>query len=135
MLRRHHVIVELLRRGCRIGISSNSHKAINNLLAGIETVAKQKGIKFRGVKKSVADRPDSLLSGEMIKDVFRNSDIDGNWQLVAGTAWLSSAESLDSTFDYLFIDEAGQVAIANLIAMATSSENIVLLGYQCERGQ
>ncbi len=38
-----HVIVELLKRGKRVGVSSNSHKAINNLLAKVEEVAKEAG--------------------------------------------------------------------------------------------
>ncbi|MFZ4440184.1 MAG: TM0106 family RecB-like putative nuclease [Syntrophales bacterium] len=130
------VIVELLRRGFRIGISSNSHKAINNLLASIERVAGKKGVTFRGAKKSTADRADSLFNGKMIEDVFKNRDLyDDRWQLVAGTAWLFSADALDQTFDYLFVDEAGQVAIANLVAMATSSKNIVLLGDQMQLAQ
>ena len=37
-----HVIAELLRRGKRIAVSSNSHKAINNLLAALEKVAKER---------------------------------------------------------------------------------------------
>lgn len=130
------VIVELLRRGLRIGISSNSHKAINNLLASIERVAGEKGVTFCGAKKSVSGKADSLFDGKMIEDVFSNLDLyDDRWQLVAGTAWLFSAEPLDQAFDYLFIDEAGQVAIANLIAMATSSRNIVLIGDQMQLAQ
>ena len=130
------VIVELLRRGFRIGISSNSHKAINNLLASIERVAGKKGVTFCGAKKSVPGKADSLFGGKMIKDVFSNGDLyDNHWQLVAGTAWLFSADALNQTFDYLFVDEAGQVALANLVAMATSSKNIVLLGDQMQLPQ
>ena len=131
-----HVIVELLRRGLRIGISSNSHKAINNLLANVEGVAGEKGVTFCGAKKSVSDREDSLFNGKMVEDVFNNRDLyDERLQLVAGTAWLFSADPLDQAFDYLFVDEAGQVAIANLVAMATSSKNIVLLGDQMQLAQ
>ena len=32
-------------------------------------------------------------------------------QLVAGTAWLLSISELREQFDYLFIDEAGQVSL------------------------
>ena len=131
-----HVIVELLRQGLRIGVSSNSHKAINNLLAGIEKVALEKGVSFCGAKKSVADKTESLFNGRIIEDVFSNPDLyDSRWQLVAGTAWLFSAEPMNQTLDYLFVDEAGQVAVANLVAMATSSRNIVLLGDQMQLAQ
>jgi uncharacterized protein len=125
--------VELLRRGCRIGVSSNSHKAINNLLTEIEKVAIQAGLKFRGVKKSTAN-DDSTFNGTFIHDVFNNKDVhSGNWQLVAGTAWLFS--TIDQELDFLFVDEAGQVALANLIAMGTSARNIVLIGDQMQLSQ
>ena len=40
-----------------------------------------------------------------------------------------------SILDYLFIDEAGQVSVANVIAMGTSARNIVLVGDQMQLGQ
>jgi superfamily I DNA and/or RNA helicase len=48
---------------------------------------------------------------------------------------LFSDPALDQTLDFLFVDEAGQVCLANLIAMATSARNIVLLGDQMQLGQ
>jgi len=131
-----HIIVELLRRGYRIGVSSNSHKAINNLLSHIERVAKERNVAFRGVKKSTAGNPDSAFEGEFIEDVFKNEDIlIHDCQLVAGTAWLFSREEFNEVFDYLFVDEAGQVALANLIAMGTCAKNVILLGDQMQLGQ
>ena len=35
---------------------------------------------------------------------------------------------MDSSLDYLFIDEAGQVSLADAVAMGTAARNIVLLG-------
>ncbi len=37
--------------------------------------------------------------------------------------------------NYLFIDEAGQVSLANLVAMGTAARNIVLVGDQIQLGQ
>ncbi|MBF0584152.1 MAG: TM0106 family RecB-like putative nuclease [Magnetococcales bacterium] len=130
-----HVIVELLRRGKKIGISSNSHKAINNLLSGIEKAANQKCVSFRGQKKSTATNADSLFHGEMIENVSDNGGIDLNSDLIAGTAWLFAREEFDAVFDYLFIDEAGQVSLANLVAIGLSAKNIVLVGDQMQLGQ
>ena len=42
---------------------------------------------------------------------------------------------MDQLVDYLFVDEAGQVALANLVAMGVSARNIVLLGDQMQLGQ
>ena len=52
----------------------------------------------------------------------------GQANLVAGTAWLFARAALDSTLDYLVIDEAGQVPLANALAAATAAKNLILLG-------
>jgi predicted RecB family nuclease len=131
-----HVIVSLLERGYRVGVTSNSHKAINNLLACVERVAEERGIHFKGAKKSTAGAPDSELGGRFIADLFANSDVlAGGFDLIAGTAWLFADPAFDQALDYLFVDEAGQVALANLVAVGTSARNIVLLGDQMQLGQ
>ena len=131
-----HVIVALLKQGYRVGVSSNSHKAINNLLTSVEQVALVDNFPFRGAKKSTNNKPDSMLNGQFIKDVFNKDEVISNdYQLVAGTAWLFSDEDMNQSLDFLFVDEAGQVALANLVGMATSARNIVLLGDQMQLGQ
>ena len=39
-------------------------------------------------------------------------------------------QAIQDELDYLFIDEAGQVSIANLVGMSQSTSNIVLIGDQ-----
>jgi superfamily I DNA and/or RNA helicase len=130
-----HVIVALLKLGKRVGVSSNSHKAINNLLAKVEAVAEETRVAFRGAKKSSGD-DETRLNGKLIEDVESNDAMAaGGFQLVAGTAWLFSRPEFDQTLDYLFVDEAGQVAVANLVSMGTSARNVVLLGDQMQLGQ
>jgi uncharacterized protein len=131
-----HVIVALLQLGFTVGVSSNSHKAINNLLKGVEQVALAENFSFRGAKKSPTGKPDSRIDGCFIQDVYKNEEaVYGDYQLKAGTAWLFSDPGMDQSLDFLFIDEAGQVALANLVAMGTSARNIVLLGDQMQLGQ
>jgi uncharacterized protein len=136
-----HVIVALLKKGCRVGVSSNSHKAINNLLESVVKVAKSQNFVFRGAKKSTNGKIDSYFGGDYIEDVFNNEEIwgtfdsDVEYKMVAGTAWLFADEEMDQKLDYIFVDEAGQVALANLVAMGTSARNIVLLGDQMQLGQ
>jgi superfamily I DNA and/or RNA helicase len=45
------------------------------------------------------------------------------------------AEELDQQLDYLFIDEAGQVSLANTIAMGVSAKNVILVGDQMQLSQ
>ena len=130
-----HVIVDLLRRGFRVGVSSNSHKAINNMLSHVEKIASEQRFTFQGAKKSTSDNEDTQFRGRYICDLFKNEYLFGGYQLIAGTAWLFADEAADQTLDFLFVDEAGQVSLANLIAMGTSARNIVLLGDQMQLGQ
>lgn len=131
------LIVRLLAAGKRVGVTSNSHKAVNNLLDAILKVAREKGVRFEGAKKSSASDPETeVAGGTMIQNVYGNADIvNGNDQLIAGTAWLFADPGLEGALDYLFVDEAGQVSLANLVTGGTSARNIVLLGDQMQLGQ
>jgi len=134
-----HIIVELIKAGKKLGVASNSHKAINNLLTAIEEQQRQyrEGAEplFRGIKKSTAGRPDSFFEGKFVTNFTDNKDIDLSADLIAGTAWLFAREELDQKLDYLFVDEAGQVSLANLLAMGLSTRNIVLIGDQMQLAQ
>jgi len=125
------VIVNLLRDGKRIGVTSNSHKAIHNLLDEIEKVSRAENYWFRGLKKSGGDGSAfvSKRPNPMIEACGKNSECaDTSIPLVAGTAWLFSDPAMDQALDYLFIDEAGQVSLANALAVSTATRNVVLLG-------
>jgi hypothetical protein len=129
-----HAIVEMLARGKRIGVASHSHKAINNLLRTVELAAAERGLHFRGIKKSSYE--EQFLDGSIIEDTTDNAEAaEGGHVLIAGTAWLFAREELDQQLDYLFIDEAGQVSLANTIAMGVSANNIVLVGDQMQLSQ
>jgi len=131
-----HLITALIKKGFRVGVSSNSHKAINNLLEAVEKRAQEKGFRFTGVKKSTSGDPDSFFNGKIIRDEKDKQAVIGSRaNLLAGTAWLFSDPDLDQALDYLFVDEAGQVSLANLVAIATSAKNIILLGDQMQLQQ
>jgi predicted RecB family nuclease len=130
-----HIILDLMGKGYKVGVTSNSHKAIINLLQAVETRAKEQNVNFRGVKKSTLNRPESFYEGKMILNITKNWEIDFTADLFAGTAWFFSSEEFSQHLDYLFIDEAGQVAIANMVAMGLSAKNIVLVGDQMQLGQ
>lgn len=131
-----HVIVALMAAGKKVGVSSNSHKAVNNLLAKVEAIAIEQGVTFVGVKKASKTDPGSYLNGEIITDVESNGDaFDYAPDLIGGTAWLFADEAIDQYLDYLFIDEAGQVSLGHLIAMGAAARNIVLVGDQMQLAQ
>jgi len=129
-----HAIIEMISRGKRIGVSSHSHKAINNLLVEVEKVARDRGLRFRGIKKS--SYQEQFLNGSIIEDTTENGEAaGGGHDLIAGTAWLFAREELDQQLGYLFIDEAGQVSLANTIAMGVSAKNVILVGDQMQLSQ
>ncbi|HXE60024.1 MAG TPA: ATP-binding protein, partial [Gemmatimonadaceae bacterium] len=129
-----HAIVALLKAGKRVGVASFTHKAINNLLTKIETVATEQQVVFAGIKKN--SEADHEHTGEYIVNTDDNNDVrDTKYRLVAGTAWLFAREELDQEFDYLFVEEAGQVSLASVVAMGTSARNIVLVGDQMQLSQ
>lgn len=127
-------IVALLAQGKRVGIASNGHKAINQLLGEVETLAQAKGVRCCGIKK--CSREDQMLgTGGWIEESLDNKAVTRAHQLVAGTAWLFAQQEHDQAFDYLFIDEAGQVGLANVVAMGVAARNIVLVGDQMQLAQ
>ena len=130
-----HVIVELIKKGKKIGVTSNSHKAIHNLLNRVENIAKEKKFAFTGVKKASLYNKESYFQGFYIHNMTATNDILLETLLFAGTAWLFANPLFTKQLDYLFIDEAGQVALANTIAMSTSAKNIVLIGDQMQLKQ
>lgn len=124
------LIVDLIARGKRVGVTATSHQAIHNLLAEVEEVAVEQGFSFRGAKKcNRGDRPSEFASRHgLIESVPENVELnDPELSLTAGTAWHYSREDT-ARLDYLFIDEAGQISLADALAMATAADNVVLLG-------
>jgi uncharacterized protein len=122
-------IVDLLRAKKRVGVASNSHKAIHNLLDEVEKVAREERVSFVGLKKCSADNPETKFDSAHISSSDDIDDFtDPAVQLIAGTAWLFAHDHLDQTLDYVFIDEAGQVSVANALAIAGAAHNVVLLG-------
>ncbi|HSB39652.1 MAG TPA: TM0106 family RecB-like putative nuclease [Gaiellaceae bacterium] len=120
--------LELMRRGQRVGVTSLSHKAIHKFLEDLRGAALEAGLGFRGRKKSSGD-PGSEYEDEFVDCSPSNEDmLDEELQLVAGTSFLFSRKELERRLDTLFVDEAGQVALSDVLAVGTAARNVVLLG-------
>ena len=128
-------IVALLRAGKRVGVSSNSHKAINKLLLEVEKHAKTSGFRFTGAKKGNKDDPETEFNSQNITTIFDSKDAAPQHRLVGGTVFHFCREDPLGRYDYLFVDEAGQVSLGNLVAMAAAAANIVLVGDQMQLPQ
>jgi uncharacterized protein len=130
------IILKMIQENKKIGVTSNSHKAINNLLKEVDRKSVERGMVFTGYKYSSSGDEDQTINGQNIKDTKRAEDCIGSRaSLVAGTAWLFAREEFDQKLDYIFIDEAGQISLAHLIAIGCTAKNIVLLGDQMQLSQ
>ncbi len=130
-----HVIHSLLREGKSVGITSNSHKAIDNLLVATYKLCAECGDEFPFTKVKRDD--DQIFDQYPFTQITSAGDIwDGLHEggcVIGATAWGFSNQ--DGEVDYLFVDEAGQVCLANLAAMSTQTKNIVCLGDQMQLPQ
>ena len=129
-----HIIAELVKTGAKIGVSSNSHKAINNLLLSTAKFCREEGINatFACTKETEPELIDAGVS------ILNNNNLANHVEpgcVLGTTAWGFSRDDMSEQLDYLFVDEAGQVSIANLVAMSRSSKNLVLMGDQMQLGQ
>jgi predicted RecB family nuclease len=131
------IILELLRRGQHVGVTANSHKVILNLMRAVVSAAGAAGVPGRLYK--VGDHDDDPLVTQGIVQELESGDVDGalgeGGMLVGGTAWVFSRAELAGRFDYIFVDEAGQVSLANAVAVGLSARNLVLIGDQMQLAQ
>lgn len=125
-----HLIAALLAAGKRVGVTAISHKAINNLLEAVEKVASEENLEFRGLKKMSGESsafrsnlPRALIENAPGNDALNEPEI----RLVAGTSFYFCREET-LPVDYLFVDEAGQISLADALALGTAARNVILLG-------
>lgn len=124
------MIVELVRSGLRIGITGVSHKVISKLLKDTCGAAKEAGVNFEGIQRVDTDDgcEDDLVTRAKTNDAVVKSLQDGKAQVIAGTVWLWARSEMNDTVDVLFVDEAGQMSLANVLAASPAAKSIVLLG-------
>ncbi len=119
-------IVDLVRAGKRVAVSSNSHKAIGNLVEAVADRAAAEGLLCRVVQKAADDGDDDAHPGIVIVGENDAPEI-ATAHVMGATAW-HFARYAAPAFDYLFVDEAGQVSLANILAMSRAARNLVLVG-------
>lgn len=122
------MICELVRKGKRIGVTANSHKVIRNLLNAVIEAAWECGTNVRCIQKAgeKADDLPSLRFAKNNEDVF--AALGADCQVAGGTAWLWAREDALESVDVLFVDEAAQMSLANVLAISQAAKRLVLLG-------
>jgi len=122
------MILQLLARGQRVGICAFSHKAIGNLLDELMRAAAVEGRAVRALQKA---KEGERCASELVDCTTVPGEVVaalGDLHVVAGTAWLFARPDMVGAVDTLVIDEAGQMSLANVLAVAGSADNLVLFG-------
>ena len=116
------VIARLAKAGWRIGVTAQSHAVIENLLNAVHQADSSIPIG----KKSSANHPASAfhVTDELAWALDQRSGF-----VIGGTAWAMTRNDVrDIGFDLMVIDEAGQFALANAIAVICAASCALLLG-------
>lgn len=130
-----HVIHWLLKSGKSVGVTSNSHKAIDNLMIATYALCTKSGDDFQFTK--VQPEENELFENYPWWHIKSSREIWNGLQeegcVIGATAWGFSTPG--GQVDYLFVDEAGQVSLAKLAAMSNQAKNIICLGDQMQLPQ
>jgi predicted RecB family nuclease len=124
------MIVKLVKQGRRVGITAVSHKVVSNLLDEVCLTAAKLGVPLRAAQKASEGnhcQHASVIRAEDNQEVL-SALTNGTAQVGAGSAWLWAREDMADSVDVLFVDEAGQMSLANTLALSPAATSIVLLG-------
>jgi predicted RecB family nuclease len=123
-------ILALVGDGRTVAITGPSHAAIYNVIDAVLKHAADRGVEAPRIGQRADEGNPSLhagaqsLSYRRLKDGLTNGDLD----VVAGTPWMLSRPEFQGSVDTLIVDEAGQMSLADVLAMAGSARNVILLG-------
>ncbi|HJR70126.1 MAG TPA: ATP-binding protein, partial [Gammaproteobacteria bacterium] len=125
-----HMILDLVKAGKKVGVTAVGHETIRNVLKAVcERAAEQGLTDFQCLHKGKPkdDNPEALHAiddNDRIAALFASDA----YRLLGGTSWLWGNERFRDGVDVLFIDEAGQMSLADVLAVSAGAKSIVLLG-------
>jgi uncharacterized protein len=125
------MICDLVRAGKRVGICAVSHKVVRNLLDAVVRAAEDEGRPPVACLQKVPEKSDP--ADPRVTETTDNAAVltalrAGRARVAGGTAWLWAREEFFESVDVLFVDEAGQMSLANVLAIAHCAKSLVLLG-------
>ena len=120
------MIVDLVGQGRRVGVTANSHKVIGALLEKVARMGEEEGVAVRIGQRN--DQPTFTKATPLGNADARAALATGDVDVVGGTTWLWSREDMYGAVDVLFVDEAGQMSLADTLAASPCASSLVLLG-------
>ena len=130
------MICDLVEAGKKVGVVATGHKVIRNLLDAVSKEAAKRATTVtlaHKVGKDEADDDEADGSPASVRLVGDNKTAlellqSGAANVLGGTAWLWARPEFAKTVDVLFVDEAGQMSLANALACTRAADSLVLLG-------
>ncbi len=124
------MICDLVRTGKRVGVCAVSHKVIVNLLKQVVEAGAEEGVRVECLRKV---KEKGAIADPGIGETTDNAAVltalrGGRANVAGGTAWMWAREEFVEAVDVLFVDEAGQMSLANVLAIAPCAKSVVLLG-------
>jgi uncharacterized protein len=128
--RRGEMSVDLVDAGRKVGVTANSHKVIGLLLSKVAKAAVKRGVAVRLGQKPATNEDPTCTDARAFKDnaSLRDALADDEIDVAGGTGWVWSREEFAGSVDVLFVDEAGQLSLANAVAVSPAARSLVLLG-------
>lgn len=123
------MIRALVQAGRKVGVVGPSHKVVRNLLDEVVKQAVKAGENVKvGAKPGERSEPPAVIFETTDNEGALAAITSGQVQVFGGTAFLWAREEFAKTVDVLFVDEAGQMSLANVLAVSQAAESVVLLG-------
>ena len=118
------------RRWDTVGITGPSHAVIHNLLGQVIARADELGVARPRIGQRAGQDTSYLHPGAagLEHGALETGLRDGDLDIGAGTAWLWAREQFQASVDTLFVDKAGQMPLASILAVAGAARNLVLIG-------
>jgi len=122
------MICSLVEAGAKVGITATSHKVIRRLIDEVAEAAQETGVDIRCIQKTDDSEDDQshLAFTSDNQEMFQA--LRSSYHVAGGTAWLWAREEAQDAVDVLFVDEAAQMSLANVLAVSHAARNLVLLG-------
>jgi len=124
------MIVALVRAGKRVGVTSNSHRVIMSVLRKVAERGALHGapprlLHLRDAPESAEPEPFEFSKNyAKVAQRLAARELD----VVGGTSWAWVTEALQNSVDVLVVDEAGQMSLANVLAVSGAARSLVLFG-------
>jgi uncharacterized protein len=123
------MICSLVQAGQKVGITANSHKVVRNLVEAVAQAADKLGIRNLLCIQNVSENESAQGRLQFTTDnAALFSAVGNSCQVAGGTAWLWARPEAFKAVDVLFVDEASQMSLANIVAVSQAASRVVLLG-------